>query len=64
MFYSAICHEMRPLLGSLATSKSSHEKLVNSDLLAFFFRGEKVETVRTHFFEEKRAGENCGAFLI
>ena len=29
-----------------------------------FFRGEKVETVRTHFFEEKRAGENCGAYKL
>ena len=29
--------------------------------LGEFFRGEKVEAVRTHFFEEKRAAENCGA---
>ena len=41
MLYSAICHEMRPLLGSLATSKSPRDKFLNSYWFAPFFAAKK-----------------------
>ena len=31
-------------------------------LACFFFRDEKIETVRTYLLEENKTSENCGAF--
>ena len=41
MLYSAICHEMRPLLGSLATSKSPRDKFLNCYWFAQSFAAKK-----------------------
>ena len=41
MLYSAICHEMKPLFGSLATSKPPRDKFLNCCWLAPFFAAKK-----------------------